>query len=87
MVIIAFHILTFHLELILTTNQGNGHEYVQVYVSPVFLIYFYYYYYYFYFFNVSEGKEIKRDEKFRYNVKDNNENRILHYSIQFLLQT
>ena len=41
MVIIAFNILTRHLELILSTNQGNGHEYVQVYVFPVF---FYYYY-------------------------------------------
>ena len=41
MVIIAFNILTRHLELILSTNQGNGHEYVQVYVFPVF----YYYYY------------------------------------------
>lgn len=38
----------------------------------------------FIFFNVSEGKEIKKDEKLRYNVKDNNENRILHYFIQFL---
>ena len=84
MVIIAFNILTSHLELILTTYQGNGHEYVQVYVFPVFLFIFFYNYYYFYFFNVSEGKEIKRDEKLRYNVKDNNENRILHYSIQFL---
>ena len=36
MVIIAFNILTCHLELILSTNQGNGHEYVQVYVFPVF---------------------------------------------------
>lgn len=36
MVIIAFNILTRHLELILSTNQGNGHEYVQVYVFPVF---------------------------------------------------
>ena len=41
MVKIAFNILTRHLELILSTNQGNGHEYVQVYVFPVF---FYYYY-------------------------------------------
>lgn len=84
MVIIAFNILTRHLELILSTNQGNGHEYVQVYVFPVFFFYLFYFYYCVYFFNVSEGKEIKRDEKFRYNVKDNNENRILHYSIQFL---
>ena len=83
MVIIAFNILTRHLELILSTNQGNGHEYVQVYVFPVFFFLFYFYYCV-YFFNVSEGKEIKRDEKFRYNVKDNNENRILHYSIRFL---
>ena len=83
MVIIAFNILTCHLELILTTNQGNGHEYVQVYVLPVFF-FLYYYYYYYYYFNISEGKEIQRDEKFRCNVKDNNENRILHYSIQFL---
>ena len=82
MVIIAFNILTSHLELILSTNQGNGHEYVQVYVFPVFILF--YFYYCFYFFNVLEGKEIKRDEKLRYNVKDNNENRILHYSIQFL---
>ena len=51
--------------------------------SQVFLIIIYYCYY-FYFFTVSERKEIKRDENFRYNVKDNNENRILHYSIQFL---
>ena len=36
MVKIAFNILTRHLELILSTNQGNGHEYVQVYVFPVF---------------------------------------------------
>ena len=36
MVIIAFNILKRHLELILSTNQGNGHEYVQVYVFPVF---------------------------------------------------
>lgn len=83
MVIIAFNILSCHLELILTTNQGNGHEYVQVYVFPVFFFNFFNFYY-FYFFTVSEGKEIKRDEKFRYNVKDNNENRILHFSIQFL---
>ena len=81
MVIIAFNILTCHLELILTTNQGYGLEYVQVYVFPVF---FFLYYYYYYFFNISEGKEIRRDEKFRCNVKDNNENRILHYSMQFL---
>ena len=40
MVKIAFNILTRHLELILSTNQGNGHEYVQVYVFPVFFIYF-----------------------------------------------
>ena len=57
MVIIAFNILTRHLELILSTNQGNGHEYVQVYVFPVF--FFIYFYYCVYFFNVSEGKEIK----------------------------
>ena len=38
MVIIAFNILTSHLELILTTNQGNSHEYLQVYVFPVFFI-------------------------------------------------
>lgn len=82
MVIVAFNILTRHLELILSTNQGNGHEYVQVYVFPVFFIIIIYYYC-FYFFNVSEGKEIKKDEKLRYNVKDN-ENRILHYFIQFL---
>ena len=61
MVIIAFNILTRHLELILSTNQGNGHEYVQVYVFPVFL-FFFYFYYCVYFFNVSEGREIKRDE-------------------------
>ena len=40
MVKIAFNILTRHLELILSTNQGNGHEYVQVYVFPVFFFYF-----------------------------------------------
>ena len=85
MVIIAFNILTRHREFILSRNQGNGHEYVQVYVFPVFYFFILYCYcYYFSFFNVSEGKEIKRDEKFRYNVKDNNENKILHYSIQFL---
>ena len=39
MVIIAFNILTRHLELILSTNQGNGHEYVQV-CFPCFLFYF-----------------------------------------------
>ena len=61
MVIIAFNILTRHLELILSTNQGNGHEYVQVYVFPVFL-FFLNFYYCVYFFNVSEGREIKRDE-------------------------
>ena len=38
MVIIAFNILTRHPELILSTNQGNGHEYVQVYVFPVFFL-------------------------------------------------
>ena len=32
MVIIAFNILKRHLELILSTNQGNVHEYVQVHV-------------------------------------------------------
>ena len=84
MVIIAFNILTRHLDLILSTNQGNGHEYVQVYVFPVFFLLLLFIIIVFIFFNVSEGKEIKRDEKFRYNVKDNNENRILHYSIQFL---
>lgn len=50
----------------------------------LFFFLLFYFYYCFYFFNVSEGKDIKRDEKLRYNVKDNNENRILHYSIQFL---
>ena len=40
MVIIAFNILTRHLELILTTYQGNGHECVQVYVFPVFFLIF-----------------------------------------------
>ena len=50
MVIIAFNILTRHLELILSTNQGNGHEYVQVYVFPVFFIIIIIYYYCFYFF-------------------------------------
>ena len=39
MVKIAFNILTRHLELILSTNQGNGHEYVQVYVFPVFFLF------------------------------------------------
>lgn len=82
MVIIAFNILTRHLELILTTYQGNGHECVQVFVFPVFI--FYFYYFIFYFFKNSEGKEIERDEKIRFNVKDNNENKIVHYSIQFL---
>lgn len=79
MVIIAFNILTRHLELILSTNQGTV---TNMYKCMFFLLF--YFYYCVYFFNVSEGKEIKRDEKFRYNVKDNNENRILHYSIQFL---
>lgn len=40
MVKIAFNILTRPLELILSTNQGNGHEYVQVYVFPVFFFLF-----------------------------------------------
>ena len=84
MVIVAFNILTRHLELILSTNQGNGHEYVQVYVFPVLLLLLLLFIIIFFiFFNVSEGKEIKKDEKLRYNVKDN-ENRILHYFIQFL---
>ena len=52
--------------------------------SLFFFFILFYFYYCVYFLNVSEGKEIKRDEKFTYNVKDNNENRILHYSIQFL---
>lgn len=59
MVIIAFNILTRHLELILSTNQGNGHEYVQVYVFPVLLLLLFIIIV-FIFFNVSEGKEIKK---------------------------
>ena len=60
MVIIAFNILTRHLDLILSTNQGNGHEYVQVYVFPVFFLLLLFIIIVFIFFNVSEGKEIKK---------------------------
>lgn len=49
MVIVAFNILTRHLELILSTNQGNGHEYVQVYVFPVFFIIIICYYCFYFF--------------------------------------
>ena len=47
MVIIAFNILTRHLELILTTYQGNGHECVQVYVFPVFFLFLLFYFLFF----------------------------------------
>lgn len=42
MVIIAFNSLMCHLELILTTDQGNCHEYVQIYGFPVTFLYFFF---------------------------------------------
>lgn len=65
MVIIAFNSLMCHLELILTTDQGNCHEYVQIYGFPVTFLYFFC----ICFIMSQKGNR----QKIRYNAKDNNE--------------